>query len=33
MLRPIFALLIVVVMIGSALVSVGLLLYQMGMFD
>jgi hypothetical protein len=31
--RPILALLIVVVMIASALTAVGLFLYQMGMFS
>lgn len=30
--RPVFALMIVVVMLGSALVSVGLFLLQMGVF-
>jgi len=32
-LKPIFALLIVVIMLASALVSVGLFLYQMGVFN
>ena len=32
MIRPIFALLIVLTMIGSALTAVGLLLFQMGVF-
>ena len=31
-LKPIFALFIVVVMLASAVVSVGLFLYQMGVF-
>ena len=31
--RPILALLIVVIMIGSALTAVGLFLLQMGVFD
>jgi len=31
--RPILALLIVVIMIASALTAVGLLLFQMGVFD
>jgi hypothetical protein len=31
--RPILALFIVAIMLGSALTAVGLLLYQMGMFD
>ncbi len=31
--RPIIALLIVVIMITSGLTAVGLLLYQMGVFD
>lgn len=32
MLRPIVAILVVVVMIGSGLTAIGLLLYQMGVF-
>ena len=31
--RPILALLIVTIMIASALVAVGLLLFQLGLFD
>ncbi len=31
--RPLLALLIVVIMIASALTAVGILLFQMGMFD